>query len=262
MEQTTRSKSSNSKRPLKEVELIVALDNGDQKKADRMLETLSGLPVLWKVGPEMLLDAGPDWVKGLVRAGKRVFLDLKFHDIPNTVSRSCLQAADMGVEMLTVHLAGGPKMIQMVREDFDRRNYINPPKIWGVSVLTSFDKATWEEVSFAIAGTKSPVADSVRRLVLPSRFWGVDGVVCSALELPLVKKLDPLLLRVVPGIRPKGTDHGDQARVVTPTDAKKKGAHFIVVGRPITESANPREMTEKILNELSQSSKNSTTKAV
>jgi len=112
-------------------------------------------------------------------------------------------------------------------------------------------------VSYAVSGVKSPIAESVRRMVLPSRFWGVDGVVCSALELPLVKKLDPMLLRIVPGIRPKGTAHMDQSRVVTPLDAKKKGADRIVVGRPISESPSPRQMAEKILAELQVTSKSS-----
>jgi orotidine-5'-phosphate decarboxylase len=246
---------------MKKTELIVALDFPDGTAALKVMRSCRNLPIIWKVGSELFLAVGADWVRARTKAGYRIFLDLKFHDIPNTVMKSALRASDMGVEMFTLHLAGGATMIRTVRDELEKKsklksikkspkNALKRPLILGVSVLTSFDQSTWDDVSFAVGGKSSKVADSVKRLVSQARFWGVDGVVCSPHEIKTVTSADPVLFTVVPGIRPKGSKAGDQARVMTPAQAAKLGAGAIVVGRPITESKNPRGTILKILKEL------------
>jgi len=243
--------------------LIVALDFPEGESALKVMRVCSDLPVIWKIGSELFLAEGPDWVRERTKEGFRIFLDLKFYDIPNTVVKAALQAAAMGVEMFTLHLAGGPNMIHAVRDELEKK-YADKadkngeksslserrPLILGVSVLTSFDQGTWDDVSFAVGGTTSKIADSVKRLVAQARYWGVDGVVCSPHEIKTVATTDPMLFTVVPGIRPKGAKAGDQARVMTPKQAATLGAGAIVCGRPVTESKTPRAVIEKILREL------------
>lgn len=238
----------------KKTELIVALDFSDGEDALKVMRACSELPVIWKVGSELFLVEGPEWVRERVKEGFRIFLDLKFYDIPNTVMKAAVQAGAMGVEMFTLHLAGGPTMIRGVREELEKKfsgkRQSKRPLILGVSVLTSFDQPTWDDVSFAIGGKSAKVADSVKRLVSQARYWGVDGVVCSPHEIKTVTVADPILFTVVPGIRPKGAKAGDQARVMTPKQAATLGAGAIVCGRPVTESKTPKLMIEKILREL------------
>jgi orotidine-5'-phosphate decarboxylase len=238
----------------KRTELIVALDFSDGEAALKVMRLCEDLPVVWKVGSELFLAEGPDWVRERAKEGFRIFLDLKFHDIPNTVVKAALRAGEMGVEMFTLHLAGGPPMIRAVRDELEKKfpdqKNVKRPMILGVSVLTSFDQPTWDDVSFAVGGKASKVADSVKRLVAQARYWGVDGVVCSPHEIKIVATADPILFTIVPGIRPKGAKAGDQARVMTPKQAATLGAGAIVVGRPITESKTPRAIIEKILREL------------
>lgn len=242
-----KKKKLNPKAPVK-TELAVALDFATGSQASKLLQDLKGLPVVYKVGLELFCAVGPDWVKARVEEGYRIFLDLKMHDIPNTVAKAALRAQELKVEMATFHLAGGPKMIRAARDEMEKKG--DAPKILGVSVLTSFDQDTWDEVAYAVSGSKSKIEESVKRLVSQARFWGADGVVCSPQELKLVRKLDPMLYTVVPGIRPRGSAKGDQARVLTPLEAAKAGAHLIVVGRPITEAKNPRDAVERILKEI------------
>ncbi len=243
-----------SKAPPKRTELIVALDFPKGESAEKLMKECADLPVIWKVGSELFLAVGPEWVRNRVKEGRRIFLDLKLHDIPNTVTKAALQVGELGVEMFTVHLVGGPTMIRSVRDElekqFDARPGAKRPLILGVSVLTSFDQSTWDDVSFAVGGTTSTVAESVKRMVAQARYWGVDGVVCSPLEIKTVHATDSILFTVVPGIRPKGSKAGDQSRVMTPKQASTLGAGAIVVGRPITESKNPRSVVEKVLKEL------------
>ena len=235
----------------KATELIVALDVSTSAQALKIIQELKGLSVIYKIGSELFLAEGPKWVKERVKEGARIFLDLKFHDIPNTVAKAAAQAQEMGVSMFTVHLAGGLKMIQAVREEMEKKEKsLGMPKILGVTVLTSFDQQTWDDVSFAVAEKTSKIDASVKRLVAQSRYWGVDGVVCSPHELKTVHSVDPILYTVVPGVRPKGSKAGDQARVMTPAQAAILGASAIVVGRPITESKTPRAVAEKIILEL------------
>jgi orotidine-5'-phosphate decarboxylase len=229
-------------------ELIVALDFARGAEADACVRALRGLPVIYKVGFELFVAAGPQWVRGLVAQGGRVFLDLKFHDIPNTVRKAARQAAELGVEMFTLHLAGGPKMIQAVREELAALP--KPPIALGVTVLTSFDEDTWSSVNQALNGRPAHVRASVEGLAKHARGWGATGIVCSPHELAAVRGLDPSLYTVVPGIRPEGAAAGDQARVMTPEQARQLGASAVVVGRPITEHQDPRQAAQKVLDAL------------
>ncbi len=250
-EKKTEKKLSKPVPAKKPTELIVALDFSNSAQALKIIAELKGLPLIYKIGSELFLAEGPKWVKDRVKEGARIFLDLKFHDIPNTVSKAAALAQELGVEMFTVHLVGGPKMIQAVRDEMEKKSKsLGMPKILGVSVLTSFDQPTWDEVSFAVSEKSSKIEGSVKRLVVQARYWGVDGVVCSPHELKTVHAADPILYTVVPGVRPKGSKAGDQARVMTPKQAATLGASAIVVGRPITESKTPRAVVEKILSEL------------
>ncbi|MBC7692270.1 MAG: orotidine-5'-phosphate decarboxylase [Methylotenera sp.] len=233
-----------------QTDLIVALDFPRADKALEIVEKFSDLPVIFKVGFELFMAAGPEFVRELVHRKCRVFLDLKFHDIPNTVAKAALQASLMHVEMFTVHLSGGSAMIKAAATALAEIPALRP-KMLGVSVLTSFDDVCWSQVTKAITGHASDVADSVAGLVEHATAWGVDGVVCSALELGFIREQFPNLYTIVPGIRPEGFEASDQARVMTPAEAAALGASAIVVGRPITEASDPRKMAEDILKELS-----------
>jgi orotidine-5'-phosphate decarboxylase len=231
-------------------ELIVALDYQKADKALQLVDELKGLPILYKVGFELFMGGGPDVVRELVHRKARVFLDLKFHDIPNTVARAARQAALLHVEMFTVHLAGGSNMLRAVAQELAEIEQIRP-KMLGVSVLTSFDDVRWAEVTKSLTGHAVEVSDSVNGLVEHSVAWGADGVVCSAWELESLRASYPTLYTVVPGIRPEGADADDQARVMTPAQAHAAGASAIVMGRPITESQDPRRTGERVLKDLS-----------
>ena len=231
-------------------ELIVALD---YQRADRALELvgeLKGLPLLYKVGLELFMGGGPDVVRELVHRKNRVFLDLKLHDIPNTVAKAVRQAALLHVEMFTLHLAGGSAMVRAAAQELADIPTLRP-KILGVSVLTSFDDVRWAEVTKALTGHAADASDSVAGLVEHAVAWGADGVVCSALELPSIREQFPTLYTVVPGIRPEGSAANDQARIMTPAQARAEGASAVVVGRPITESKDPRAAVQNILKDLS-----------
>lgn len=237
----------------KTAELIVALDFPKPDLAFALVEKLQGLPVIFKVGLELFVGSGPDFVRELIHRKQRVFLDLKLHDIPNTVARAARQAALLRVEMLTLHLAGGASMFRKVSEEFNEISALKP-KILGVSVLTSFDEAQWGDLTKAMTGHAAKITDSVEGLVEHAPAWGADGVVCSAVELASLRRRFPSLYAVVPGIRPSGFAAGDQARVMTPHEAARAGASAIVVGRPITESADPRSVVQIILDDLSNAS--------
>jgi orotidine-5'-phosphate decarboxylase len=230
-------------------ELIVALDYSKTDQALALTEGLKGLPVIYKVGFELFLQDGPAFVRELVHRHHRVFLDLKFHDIPNTVAQAAKQAAFLRVEMLTLHLAGGSQMIKAVKSEIDQIPEIRP-KILGVSVLTSFDESRWAEVTKSLTGHTAFVEDSVKGIVKNAQNWGCDGVVCSPLEVAAIRRSHPDLTLVVPGIRPTGSESQDQSRVMTPFQAKLAGASMLVVGRPITQAKEPRLVVENILKEI------------
>lgn len=230
-------------------QLIVALDFPKAGLALDFIKELQDLPIVYKVGLELFMSGGPDFVRELVHRKQRVFLDLKLHDIPNQVAKAAKQASLLHVEMMTLHLAGGSAMSRAVVEELSEIPSLRP-KLLGVSVLTSFDDVHWGEVTRSLTGHPVKPADSVKGLITTASTWGLDGIVCSAQELSFVRKNFPSLYTVVPGIRPEGTESHDQARVVTPAEAHRLGAHAVVVGRPITASSHPRKSTEAIIRDL------------
>ena len=238
-------------------ELVVALDYNERTKAELLIEQLEGLPVIYKVGLELFMTAGASWVQALTASGQRVFLDLKFHDIPNTVSQAVVQAAKTGAEFLTLHLSGGKRMLDEVdirlQEAMIAQEIMERPRVLGVSVLTSFHEEDWiANVSHMakVTGVRT-ISDSVFHFAsLAHDHPGVQGMVCSPKEVEMIRIKYPHLYLMVPGIRPEGSPSNDQSRVATPAEAKNLGASAIVVGRPITQSSNPRQTVEKILGDL------------
>lgn len=232
-------------------ELVVALDVETIDKAESLIQTLKGLPVVYKVGLELFTAAGPQWVKQLTASGHRVFLDLKLYDIPTTVSRTIQQIAAMNVEFTTVHLCGGHKMLDFIHKEFPKGSAL---KVLGVSVLTSFQEEDWIANASIIAklGSARTIHDTVLHYsTLANDHPAIAGMVCSSHEVEEVRKKYPDLFLMVPGIRPTDFSHHDQERVMNPQDANRVGASAIVMGRPITQAENPRLITEQILKDLS-----------
>jgi orotidine-5'-phosphate decarboxylase len=230
-------------------ELIVALDFPRSEQAFHCVDKLRGLPLIYKVGLELFMSGGADFVREMVHRKNRVFLDLKFHDIPQTVARAAKQAALLQVEMFTLHLAGGSAMVRAVAQELADIPTLRP-KVLGVSVLTSFDDVRWAEVAKALTGHAVAASASVNGIVEHAPTWGADGIVCSAMELVEIRNRFPNIYTVVPGIRPEGSEANDQARVTTPARARELGASAIVVGRPIIGAVDPRMAAEAILKDL------------
>ena len=225
--------------------LIVALDVSSAAAAQRIVAAVGVSALTYKVGMQLYTAEGPSIVRELVDSGRRVFLDLKYHDIPNTVAAAVREAAGLGVSMLTIHAAGGGKMVHAAVE---AARSVNPAlMVLGVTVLTSMDEQDLEKV-----GVRGHVSDQVLRLAGLALTSGCQGIVASALEASeLREELGKHFLIVTPGVRPAGKDHGDQSRVVTPTQAIAAGATYIVVGRPITDAANPGAEARAILEQMS-----------
>lgn len=216
--------------------VIVALDFDNERQVDELVEQLSPINCRLKVGKELFTYYGPQLVKRLVDRGFDVFLDLKFHDIPNTVAKACLAAADLGVWMLNVHASGGEKMMSHAKQELDKRFEI-PPKLIAVTVLTSMDQSQLEGVISSVS-----IEQQVLKLAKLTHKAGLDGVVCSAMEAKSIRHdLGSQFALVTPGIRPSGSSSNDQTRIVTPSDAVKYGVNYMVIGRPITLSENPIE---------------------
>ncbi|MBN22119.1 MAG: orotidine-5'-phosphate decarboxylase [Bdellovibrionaceae bacterium] len=229
--------------------LAVALDFENHQLAEKLMEELKDFPVVWKVGLQLFCSAGPLWVKTRVDRGDEIFLDLKLYDIPTTVQKAAYSILKLGVSYLTLHLSGGEKMIRSVVDLYGRER--KPPKILGVSVLTSFDQKSWDQSNLRLAGAaQKTIEDSAFAMFESGKEWGVDGIVCSAYEVKKLKEAFPGLTSVVPGIRPEGFDLGDQKRVMTPCQAQEMGADLLVIGRPITQSDQPKKVVETIFNEL------------
>ena len=212
--------------------VIVALDFASPDQAIAVAARLSPELCRLKVGFELFGAAGPDVVRQLVGMGFDVFLDLKFHDIPNTVARACRAAADLGVWMLNVHALGGERMMIAAREAIAASD--QSPLLIAVTVLTSHD-----EGELAAVGIHEPVAELGLRLATLARKSGLDGVVCSAREAAGFRAAWPDAVLVTPGIRPEGSDVGDQRRIMTPKQAIDAGSSYLVVGRPITGALDP-----------------------
>jgi len=215
--------------------IIVVLDYPSSDAALALVEQLDPKRCNVKVGKELFTRAGPDVVRALVDRGFRVFLDLKYHDIPNTVGAACAAATDLGVWMLNVHASGGPAMLQAARAAVG--DAADRPKIIAVTVLTSLDSN-----DLSAAGFAGDTATTASKLANLTEECGLDGVVCSPQEIAMMRaeRSDNFLL-VTPGIRPAGSAVGDQKRVMTPADALAAGASYLVIGRPITAAPDPME---------------------
>jgi orotidine-5'-phosphate decarboxylase len=196
---------------------------------------------MFKVGSQLFTAAGPSLVRELTRAGRRVFLDLKYHDIPNTVASAVRAAGDLGVTLIDVHALGGAAMIEAAATARPRDAHL-----LAITILTSHDQATLSGI-----GLSGSLADNVRRLALLAQAAGADGVVASPLEVALIREAcGSGFLIVTPGIRPAGTQLHDQARAATPAAALAAGASYLVVGRPITGVEDPAAAAEAILREM------------
>jgi orotidine-5'-phosphate decarboxylase len=224
--------------------LIVGLDVPSREAALALVERLEGQCLWLKVGLELFVAAGPRIVEELAGRGHSIFLDLKFHDIPNTVAGAVRSAATLGAAMINVHAGGGPTMLRAARAALE--GIANPPQLLAVTVLTSMDQ---EQVS-AVGLERAPAAQ-VELLARMSLEAGVGGFVCSPKEVATLRALaGPEALLVVPGIRPAGSDTGDQKRIATPAETIRAGASHLVVGRPITQAAKPAEAAEAVLREI------------
>lgn len=224
--------------------LIVALDVSTAAAAQKIVMAVGDSALTYKVGMQLYTAEGPQVVRDLISAGRRVFLDLKYHDIPNTVGSAVAEAAKLGVSMLTVHAAGSGKMLRGAVEAAKARP---GTMVLAVTVLTSLDGHDLENI-----GVRGSVQDSVARLAAIALANGCQGVVTSAREASHLRaELGDEFAIVTPGVRPAGSEVGDQVRVVTPAEAIASGASHIVVGRPITEAADPAAEARAILAQIS-----------
>lgn len=221
--------------------IIVALDFPSQNPALALADQLDPAKCRLKVGKELFTRSGPDLVKALQSRGFDIFLDLKFHDIPNTTSAAVAAAAELGVWMVNVHASGGEKMMVACRERLEAFGNDRPLLI-AVTVLTSMS-----DEDLAGIGITGSAEAHVSRLATLTKNSGLDGVVCSAQEAPRLKAEQGSDFQLItPGIRPLTADKGDQQRIMTPTDALKAGSDYLVIGRPITKAADPLAALEAI----------------
>jgi orotidine-5'-phosphate decarboxylase len=224
--------------------LIVALDVATAAAAQNIVAAVGDSALTYKVGMQLYTAEGPAIVRDLVASGRRVFLDLKYHDIPNTVGAAVQQAAKLGVSMLTIHAAGGTKMVEAAVEAAKARPEL---MVLAVTVLTSMDGH-----DLGTIGMSGTVTDSVVRLATLALASGCQGIVTSAREASALRaELGNGFAIVTPGVRPAGSSVGDQVRVVTPAEAIAAGASHIVVGRPITHAADPAAAARAILGQIS-----------
>lgn len=224
--------------------IVVALDYSKQADALAMAKLLNPAQCRVKVGKELFTSAGPGVVEALQTLGFDVFLDLKFHDIPNTCAKAVGAAADLGVWMVNVHASGGRRMMEAARNEIEKKAH--KPLLIGVTVLTSMEQNDLADLGLDL----EPIVQ-VERLAKLAQGSGLDGVVCSAQEVGLLRTAcGPEFLTVTPGIRPADSEQGDQRRVMTPEQAQAAGVSYMVIGRPITQAVNPALACEQILNTL------------
>jgi orotidine-5'-phosphate decarboxylase len=241
---TTSSRHAPDPRESARQRLIVALDVPDARAASLLVDRLDDTCSWFKVGLELFVAAGPAVLEPILRRGYSVFLDLKLHDIPNTVAGAVRSAAGLGTRMLTVHAGGGPAMLAAAQEAVAA--FTNGPQLLAVTVLTSMDEMQLK----AVGASRSP-AGQVEFLARMGMDCGIRGFVCSPQEVAAVRSITgPEGTLVIPGIRPAGDAAGDQKRIATPGDALRKGASYLVVGRPITQAADPARAAEAILAEM------------
>lgn len=220
--------------------LMVALDMDDPGEAAGLAQEIGGKVAAFKVGSQLFCGSGPGVVRRIREAGGQVFLDLKFHDIPNTVKKAAEAVKELGISFFTVHASGGARMVAAAKEA------AGEAKVLAVTLLTSLDKKNIEDIGFG-----GEVKEQVVRLARLARNAGADGIVCSPLEVAHLRKaLDDQCLLVTPGIRPAGTSSDDQARIATPEQAVREGADYLVVGRPIVQAEDRVLAVERILEEM------------
>ena len=236
--------------------LIVALDVKTAGDAQRLVDVLRGIAGMFKIGSQLFTATGPKFVRGLVNSGEQVFLDLKFHDIPNTVAAAGVEATRLGVSIFNVHAAGGSEMMRRtvaaVAQSAEAEG-LTRPSIIAVTVLTSADPMTLAEVGWSATPEKL-----VGRLALLAEAAGMDGVVASPREVGIVRSVvkSPGFVVVTPGVRPEGVALGDQSRVTTPREAIAAGADYLVIGRPIIEAPDPARAALQIIDEMQTGSTN------
>jgi len=228
-------------------DIIIALDVPAKEEAMHLLDELGKRPHLVKVGLQLFTRYGPTLIEAMANRGCKVFLDLKLHDIPNTVAHAIESLSHWPIELLTIHALGGSEMIQAACEARDRTH--PKMKILAVTVLTSMDQARMDEI-----GLGGDPQSASKRLAKAALDAGVDGIVCSALEVEMMREsFGPEPLLVVPGIRPSGSEMGDQKRVMTPGEAARLGSSHLVIGRPILQAADPVAMYDQIIEEIASS---------
>lgn len=221
--------------------LIVALDFPTQAKALALVSVLSGSVSIYKIGLQLYTVAGPEIVRAVAATGAKIFLDLKLHDIPNTVAKAVAAAGELGVQMLTIHLSGGRAMLEAAMET-------KPPGLFllGVTVLTSATEETLRET-----GVNSGIEEQVIRLADLGKASGIDGLITSPHEVrALRERLGDEIKLITPGVRPSWAAADDQKRFTTPREALESGADYLVVGRPITADPNPHAAVERLLDEI------------
>ncbi len=228
-----------------DTQLIIPLDFKDIDHARNLVEELDDLVLWYKVGKQMFTRYGPSIVQYLKSKKKKIFLDLKFHDIPNTVAMAINSSIDLGVDMANMHAVGGAEMMRAaIKVRKDRQSTII---LIAVTVLTSMSESDLYEIGY----DGIDIADQVTKLAILAKKSGLDGVVASAHELSLLSNhCGPEFIKVIPGIRPQGFSSQDQKRITTPKEASQQGAQFIVVGRPITQSKTPIAVVTSILDEI------------
>ncbi len=231
--------------------LILALDVEGSDEASRWVKMLKEKVGLFKIGKQLFTADGPEAVKTVRKEGADVFLDLKFHDIPNTVAAAAIEAVRLGAAMMNVHALGGYEMMartaEAVENEADRLG-VEKPILIAVTILTSMDEKSLQET-----GISTPVADEVKRLALLARKAGLDGVVASPHEIRLIKdSCGKDFIVVTPGVRPSFASIDDQKRVMTPAEAVRAGADYLVIGRPITRADDPGRAAVMIAEEMRQ----------
>jgi orotidine-5'-phosphate decarboxylase len=224
--------------------IIVPLDVPTAQAARELIKAIGGTIGFFKVGNQLFTSAGPAIVEEVLASGSKVFLDLKYHDIPNTVRHAVESASALGVDMLTIHLAGGRSMCKAAVVG----RGISKVLLLGVTVLTSLDDTALPEIGF-----RGSVEDEVLLLAELAKNAGITGLVASPQELPILReRFGSLFTTVIPGIRPSWAKPGDQRRILTPRQAVDAGADYLVIGRPITASTDPRTAVLRIIEELEQ----------
>jgi len=231
--------------------IIVAVDFSNTKSAWNFIDKVEPKDCRLKIGKELFTHAGPDFIKQIQQKGFDIFLDLKFHDIPNTVAKAVAAAADLGVWMTNIHASGGVRMMEAAKDALYQYGK-DAPLLIAVTVLTSMESSDLKEIGIEV----SPL-EQATRLALLAKNCGLDGVVCSAKEVQSFRtRLGSDFKLVTPGIRPAGSTPDDQRRIMTPQRAQAAGADYLVIGRPITQAEDPSKALQAILSTLDSSKSN------